>query len=251
MLVTPQAMGLVALTCRPSLMVLAINERQVIMYARYKDFSSCREPTKQMRYVTRLVTVLVCKLTLNIRFHSIRKWPTRNSRYANVVLFRLALTKNQSPAPQQQDIDVANIEREETSRTGIPASHTGTATGRTGTSTGHVGTSANRLGTSSSHSRISTGCSETSGHAGTSASHAGTPVQFGGDGACKQKAELAANHEREVRRSNLSQLPHKWKIIMTRTWIYDSNSTSGMRRELTRSVRQVIHSMLKRCPMAT
>ena len=244
-------MGLVAPTCRPSLMVLAINERHTIMYARYKDFSSHREPTKQMRYVTRLVTVLVRKLTLNIRFHSLRKRPTRNSRYANVVLFRLALTKNQSPALQQQDIDVANVKREETSRTGIPASPTRTATGRMGTSTGHVGTSASRLGTSSGRSRTSAGHSGTSGRAGTSASRAGTPIQFGSDGACKQEAELAANHERGVCQSNLSQLPHKWKIIMTRTWIYNSNSTSGMRRELTRSTRQVIRSMLKRCPMAT
>jgi len=78
-------MRLVAPTCRSSLRVLVINERYAIMYARYKDFLSSREPTKQTRYVTSLV--LVRKLTLNIRYHSIKRRPTRNSRYANVVPF--------------------------------------------------------------------------------------------------------------------------------------------------------------------
>jgi len=131
------------------------------------------------------------------------------------------LTKDQSLTPQQQDhhIDGANVEREETSRTGTSAGRAGTFAARSGTSTGRSGTS---------------------GRAGTSASRAGTPVQFGGDRAREQEAEQAANQEREVRQFNESQLPHVDKIHRVPPY-----SNSGMRRVLTRSVRQVTHARLK------
>jgi hypothetical protein len=45
-----------------TLRALATNKRHTIMYTRYKNFSPCKEPTKQTRYVACLV--LVWKLTL-------------------------------------------------------------------------------------------------------------------------------------------------------------------------------------------
>ena len=37
----------------------------------------------------------------------------------------------------------------------------------------------------------------------------------------------------------------KRQLIVTMTWVCDSNSNSGIRRELTRSMRQVIHTRIK------
>ena len=155
-----------------------------------------------------------------------------------MVPFRLILTKDQSLTPQQQDLDGVNVGRDEPSRTGTPARRAGTSAGRSGTP----------------------------GRTGTSASRAGTPGQFSGDHAREKEAEQAASQEHEVCRFNVYQLPHvdrihrvppysnyrcKRQLIVTTTWVCDSNSNSGMRRELTRSVRQVIRTRIKRHPMAT
>jgi len=178
------------------------------------------------------------KINANIWFHSIKRRPTRDLRYANVVPFQLILTKDQSLTPQQQDLDRVTVRRGKPSRTGTPAHH--------------AGTSASHLGTS--------------GHAGTSASCAGTPGQFSGNRAREKEAEQAASQEHEVHQFNVYQLPHvdrihrvlpysnyrcKRQLIVTTTWVCGSNSNSGMRRELTRSVRQVIHARIKQRPMAT
>jgi len=103
-----------------------------------------------------------------------------------------------------------------------------------------MGTSAGCTGTFAARSGTSTGHLGTSGHAGTSTSCAGTPVQFGGDHAHEQEAEQAANQEHEVHQFNKSQLPHVDKIHRVPPY-----SNSGIRRVLTRSVRQVTHARLK------
>ena len=149
------------------------------------------------------------KIDTNIWSHSIKRRPTRNSRYANVVPFRLKLTKDQSLTPQQQDLDGATVEREEPSCMGPSVGHMGTPARRAGMSAGHTGTPTRRAGMSASRSGTSVGRSGTSGRAGTSASRAGTPVQFGRDRPREQEAEQALNQEHEVCRFNVSPLPHE------------------------------------------